>query len=108
MVVKPSDIMTRAAFENAMVAVMALGGSTNAVLHLLAMARAVGVELSIDDFQKTYFVIDSFEKLREDCMQDFASIYDALEGASVIEPHELAPEDEVITRGTLEYFDAQT
>ena len=49
---KPCDIMTRRAFENAMVVVMAVGGSTNAVLHLIAMARAVGVELSIDDFQK--------------------------------------------------------
>jgi len=49
---KPSDIMTRAAFENAMVVVMALGGSTNAVLHLIAMARAVGVPLTLDDFQK--------------------------------------------------------
>ena len=49
---KPRDIMTRAAFENAMVVVMAVGGSTNAVLHLIAMARAVEVELSIDDFQK--------------------------------------------------------
>ncbi|MCA9512880.1 MAG: dihydroxy-acid dehydratase [Myxococcota bacterium] len=48
---KPSDIMTREAFENAMVIVSALGGSTNAVLHLIAMARAVGVPLSIDDFQ---------------------------------------------------------
>ena len=47
----PRDIMTRAAFENAMVVVIALGGSTNAVLHLLAMARAVDVELTIDDFQ---------------------------------------------------------
>ena len=49
---KPSDIMTRAAFENAMVVVMALGGSTNAVLHLIAMARAIDVALTIDDFQK--------------------------------------------------------
>ena len=49
--IRPSDIMTRAAFENAMVIVSALGGSTNAVLHLIAMARAVGVDLSIDDFQ---------------------------------------------------------
>ncbi len=49
---KPRDIMTRAAFENAMVVVMALGGSTNAVLHLIAMARAVDVPLTIDDFQK--------------------------------------------------------
>lgn len=50
--IKPRDIMTRAAFENAMVITMALGGSTNAVLHLIAMARGVGVELTIDDFQK--------------------------------------------------------
>ncbi|MCC6208678.1 MAG: dihydroxy-acid dehydratase [Gammaproteobacteria bacterium] len=49
--IKPRDIMTRVAFENAMVMVMALGGSTNAVLHLIAMARAVDVELTIDDFQ---------------------------------------------------------
>ncbi len=50
---KPRDIMTRDAFENAMTLVMALGGSTNAVLHLLAMARSVDVPLTIDDFQKT-------------------------------------------------------
>jgi dihydroxy-acid dehydratase len=49
--IKPSDIMTRHAFENAMVVVMALGGSTNAVLHLIAMSRAVGVNLTLDDFQ---------------------------------------------------------
>jgi dihydroxy-acid dehydratase len=49
--IKPRDIMTREAFDNAMVMVTVLGGSTNAVLHLIAMARAVGVELSIDDFQ---------------------------------------------------------
>ena len=50
--VKPRDIMTREAFENAMTIVMAVGGSTNAVLHLLAIARSVGIELTIDDFQK--------------------------------------------------------
>ena len=49
--IKPRDIMTREAFENAMVLVMAVGGSTNAVLHLLAMARSVDVPLGIDDFQ---------------------------------------------------------
>jgi dihydroxy-acid dehydratase len=49
--IKPRDVMTRAAFENAMVIVMALGGSTNAVLHLIAMAKSVDVDLSIDDFQ---------------------------------------------------------
>jgi dihydroxy-acid dehydratase len=47
----PRDIMTREAFENAIVVVCALGGSTNAVLHLIAMARSVGVPLTIDDFQ---------------------------------------------------------
>uniref|UniRef100_A0A7C4LQ15 Dihydroxy-acid dehydratase n=1 Tax=Schlesneria paludicola TaxID=360056 RepID=A0A7C4LQ15_9PLAN len=50
--IKPRDIMTRAAFENALVLLMATGGSTNAVLHLLAMARAVDVPLTIDDFQR--------------------------------------------------------
>ncbi|MEM7333095.1 MAG: dihydroxy-acid dehydratase [Chloroflexota bacterium] len=49
--IKPRDIMTREAFENAMVVTMALGGSTNAVLHLIAMARSVDVNLTIDDFQ---------------------------------------------------------
>jgi dihydroxy-acid dehydratase len=49
---KPRDIMTREAFENAMVIVMALGGSTNAVLHLIAMAKSVGVKLVLDDFQQ--------------------------------------------------------
>ena len=48
---KPRDIMTRKAFENAITIVILLGGSTNAVLHLLAMARSVGVPLSLDDFQ---------------------------------------------------------
>jgi len=60
--IKPRDIMTREAFENAMVLIIVLGGSTNAVLHLLAMARAVDVELTIDDFQsvsdRTPFLAD--------------------------------------------------
>ena len=50
--IKPSDIMTRAAFENAIKVVIALGGSTNAVLHLLAMAHTVGVRLELDDFSR--------------------------------------------------------
>jgi dihydroxy-acid dehydratase len=49
---KPRDIMTRQAFENAIVVITTMGGSTNAVLHLIAMARSVGVELTIDDFQR--------------------------------------------------------
>ena len=49
--IKPRDIMTRDAFENALVYLMVVGGSTNAVLHLIAMARSVDVDLTIDDFQ---------------------------------------------------------
>src|ERR1700722_522525 len=50
--IKPQDIMTRKAFENAITVVIARGGSTNAVLHLLAMANAAGVKLNVDDFTK--------------------------------------------------------
>lgn len=50
--IKPLDIMTRAAFENAIKVTIALGGSTNAVLHLLAMAHTAGVELELDDFTR--------------------------------------------------------
>ncbi len=50
--IKPSDIMTRAAFENAITVVMVLGGSTNAVLHLIAIAKSIGVKLTQDDFQE--------------------------------------------------------
>ncbi|HEU5078403.1 MAG TPA: dihydroxy-acid dehydratase [Opitutaceae bacterium] len=50
--IRPRDILTKKAFENAITVVIALGGSTNAVLHLLAMAHAAGVELSIDDFTR--------------------------------------------------------
>lgn len=50
--IRPSDILTREAFENAITLVMALGGSTNAVLHLLAIAHEAGVKMSIDDFTR--------------------------------------------------------
>jgi dihydroxy-acid dehydratase len=50
--IKPSDIMTRKAFENAITVIMVLGGSTNAVLHLIAMAKSVDVKLTQDDFQE--------------------------------------------------------
>jgi len=50
--IRPSDILTREAFENAITTVIALGGSTNAVLHLLAMAWSAGVELSLEDFSR--------------------------------------------------------
>lgn len=60
--IKPKDIMTRAAFENAITVLIALGGSTNAVMHMIAMARSVDVDLTIDDFQdisdRTPYVAD--------------------------------------------------
>lgn len=59
---KPSDIMTKTAFENAITYIIVTGGSTNAVLHLIAVAKSVGVELTVDDFQrisdKTPFLAD--------------------------------------------------
>jgi dihydroxy-acid dehydratase len=71
--IRPKDIMTKKAFENAITTVMALGGSTNAVLHLIAMAHAVDVEIGLDDFQhisdRTPFIADlkpSGEFLMED------------------------------------------
>ena len=60
--IKPRDIMTRKAFENALRLIMILGGSTNATMHIIAMARAAGVTLTLDDFQKfadsTPFIAD--------------------------------------------------
>jgi len=60
--IKPSDIMTKKAFENAITLIITLGGSTNAVLHLIAMADAVGVEVTLDDFvrigEKTPVIAD--------------------------------------------------
>ncbi|CAG8510624.1 12329_t:CDS:10 [Cetraspora pellucida] len=50
--IKPRDIMTRKAFENAIIITMILGGSTNAVLHLIAIAKSVGIDLTLEDFQK--------------------------------------------------------
>ncbi|MEL7119099.1 MAG: dihydroxy-acid dehydratase [Bacteroidota bacterium] len=60
--IKPRDIMTKEAFENALTVIIALGGSTNAVLHMIAIAKSVGVDLTLDDFQrisdKTPFIAD--------------------------------------------------
>lgn len=50
--IKPSDIMTRESFENAITVVVALGGSTNAVIHLIAMAKARGIQITLEDFQR--------------------------------------------------------
>jgi len=50
--IKPRDIMTKEAFENALTIIMALGGSTNAVLHFIAIAKSVGINIKLDDFQR--------------------------------------------------------
>ncbi|MFA6752625.1 MAG: dihydroxy-acid dehydratase [Fermentimonas sp.] len=75
--IKPRDIMTRKAFENAITIIIALGGSTNAVLHLLAMARSVDVELTVDDFQKfsdKVSVIADFKPSGKYLMEDLHKI----------------------------------
>jgi dihydroxy-acid dehydratase len=74
---RPRDIMTRTAFENAMVIVSILGGSTNAVLHLIAMARSVGVDLTLPDFQnvsnRTPFLAD-FKPSGKHSMEDLHAV----------------------------------
>lgn len=75
--IRPRDIMTREAFENALRLIMVLGGSTNAVLHMIAMARAVDVPLTLDDFQlmsdKTPFIAD-LKPSGEYLMQDLHDV----------------------------------
>jgi len=68
------------------------------------LERVMRTKYIIDDFQKTYFVIDSFERLLEDCYADFGALYDRLGTASTIEPHELVEGDRILQRGTLAYF----
>jgi dihydroxy-acid dehydratase len=71
---KPRDILTRASFENAIVALMALGGSTNAVIHLLAMARRAGVHLDLEDFDSAAARVPVLADLRPSgrfLMEDF-------------------------------------
>jgi phenylalanine-4-hydroxylase len=68
------------------------------------LERVMRTKYLIDDFQQTYFVIESFEKLLEECYQDFAPLYERLKELPDIEPHEITTGDEVLTRGTLAYF----
>ncbi len=71
------------------------------------LERVMRTKYIIDDFQQTYFVIESFEKLLEDCYRDFIPVYDRLRSAPDIEAHALAEGDQVITRGDLHYFRAK-
>jgi len=66
--------------------------------------RVMRTDYIIDDFQQTYFVIDSFEQLLDDCYKDFTPVYDALEGATVIAPEQTIGADRVLNGGTLAYF----
>jgi len=66
--------------------------------------RVMRTRYLIDDFQQTYFVIESFEKLLDDCYQDFAPIYERMGSATDIEPDQVPDGDDVVTRGTLAYF----
>jgi phenylalanine-4-hydroxylase len=68
------------------------------------LERVMRTKYIIDDFQQTYFVVDRFEKLLEDCYKDFDPIYDRLKSAQDLEAHELTPSDRVITRGDFHYF----
>jgi phenylalanine-4-hydroxylase len=68
------------------------------------LERVMRTRYVIDDFQQTYFVIDSFETLLDQCYKDFGPTYERIAEAGDIEPHELIEGDEVITKGTREYF----
>ncbi len=68
------------------------------------LERVMRTQYLIDDFQQTYFVIDSFEKLLGDCYRDFAPYYERLARESDIEPDRIVARDKVLTTGTLDYF----
>jgi phenylalanine-4-hydroxylase len=68
------------------------------------LERVMRTNYLIDDFQQTYFVIDSFQALLDACYRDFGPIYAWIGAASDIEPHELVADDDVVSRGTLAYF----
>ncbi|RTL82992.1 MAG: phenylalanine 4-monooxygenase [Hyphomicrobiales bacterium] len=71
------------------------------------LERIMQTKYIISDYQQTYFVVESFEQLLEECYQDFGALYDDLRRQPDIEPHELRPGDHVITRGDLHYFRAK-
>jgi phenylalanine-4-hydroxylase len=71
------------------------------------LARIMRTKYIISDYQQTYFVIDSFERLLENCYQDFGALYDELRGEPDIEAHELTSGDDVLTRGDMRYFSSK-
>ncbi|MBI1868141.1 MAG: phenylalanine 4-monooxygenase [Methylocystis sp.] len=71
------------------------------------LERVMRTKYIINDFQQTYFVIESFERLLHDCYEDFGPLYDRLRSAADIEAHELAPSDRIVTKGDFHYFRAK-
>ncbi len=71
---------------------------------MLDLERVMRTKYIIDDYQQTYFVIDSFETLLEACYQDFGDLYAATKSLEAIEAHDLIETDQVLHRGTLNYF----
>ena len=69
------------------------------------LPRIMRTNYIIDDFQQTYFVIDSFEALLETCYADFGDVYETVRDASDIEAHQVIASDQILHRGTLDYFD---
>lgn len=67
------------------------------------LTRVMRTRYRIDDFQETYFVVDNFETLLDQCYQDFGHVYDFLRSASDLEPGEFAPGDDILNRGTRAY-----
>jgi dihydroxy-acid dehydratase len=74
--IRPSDLLTKRSFENAMVMMMAMGGSTNGVLHFLAMAGTAGVELTLDDFQRVSDKIPFIANLAPSGQYYMADLYE--------------------------------
>jgi len=68
------------------------------------LERVMRTKYIIDDFQQTYFVIESFERLLRDCYQDFGPLYDRLLAAKDIEAHEIMAQDRIVARGDFHYF----
>lgn len=71
------------------------------------LQRVMRTHYIIDDFQKSYFVIDSFEDLLEQCYRDFTNLYENVKDAEELQPHEIAPSDTVLHTGSMAYFDAK-
>ena len=72
------------------------------------LERVMRTNYLIDDFQQTYFVIDSFQSLLDECYRDFGPIYSWIRGASDIAPDELIDGDQIVNRGTLAHFKDKT